>query len=120
MPRSRNDLLHGTLDVLILKALADRPRHGYDIARHVVEATGGAVVVEDGSLYPALYRLEKKGRIRGEWGVSDAGRRARFYRLTDPGRRALARQTATWAKFSAGVSRLLLGGRSAPRRAGRS
>ena len=110
MSRAARDLLHGTLDVLILKALAGEPRHGYDIARHVVESTGGAVVVEDGSLYPAVYRLEQQGRIRGEWGVSDAGRRARFYRLTAKGRRALVAETAAWAKFAAGVSKLLLGG----------
>jgi len=103
------ELLHGTLDVLILKALTDSPRHGYDIVRHIATSTGGAVAIEDGSLYPALYRLEKKGQITGAWGVSEAGRRARFYRVTAKGRRALASQTRTWAAFAAGVSRLLLG-----------
>lgn len=102
------ELLHGTLDVLILKALASNPRHGYDIVRHILSSTGGAVVIEDGSLYPALYRLEKKGHISGAWGVSDAGRRARFYELTSKGRKALATQTRHWAAFAAGVSRLLL------------
>lgn len=110
MPRSSaNELLHGTLDVLILKALADGPLHGYEIVRRVVTSTGGAVAIEDGSLYPALYRLEKKRQIKGEWGVSDAGRRARFYRLTPAGEAALEAQTDAWAKFAAGVSKLLLG-----------
>lgn len=109
MRRSQNELLHGTLDVLILKALLDEPLHGYEIVRRVTSSTGGAVAIEDGSLYPALYRLEKKGQIKGEWGVSEAGRRARFYKLTAAGRKALAAQTDAWAKFAAGVSRLLLG-----------
>lgn len=103
------ELLHGTLDVLILKALAGAPRHGYDIVRHITTTTGDAVVIEDGSLYPALYRLEKKGQIAGAWGVSDAGRRARFYALTPDGRKALKVQTKDWAAFAAGVSQLLLG-----------
>ena len=109
MPKSQNELLLGTLDVLILKALAGDPLHGYEIARRVGVSTSGAVTIEDGSLYPALYRLEKKGQIKGEWGVSEAGRRARFYRLTAAGEKALAAQTDAWAKFAAGVSKLLLG-----------
>ena len=68
-----SELLHGTLDILILKALAGEPRHGYAIVRQIESATSGAIAVEDGSLYPALYRLEKQRLIRGEWGVSDAG-----------------------------------------------
>lgn len=110
MPASPGELLHGTLDVLILKSLSDRPRHGYEIVRHLTASTGGAVAIEDGSLYPALYRLEKKGQVRGEWGVTEAGRRARFYRLTAKGRAALSRQTDAWARFAGGVSKLLLGG----------
>jgi transcriptional regulator len=103
------ELLHGTLDVLILKALHDQPRHGYGIVRRITEVTGDAVTIEDGSLYPALYRLEKKRQIKGSWGLTDGGRRARFYRITDTGRKALAAQTAQWAKFASGISRLLLG-----------
>ncbi len=103
------ELLHGTLDLLILKAVANAPRHGYDIVRHITSATGPAVAIEDGSLYPALYRLEKKGHIKGAWGVSSAGRRARFYELTARGRKALDTQTKNWSAFSAGVSKLLLG-----------
>lgn len=109
MPRPQNELLHGTLDVLILKALGDEAHHGYEIVRRVSSSTGGAVTIEDGSLYPALYRLEKKGQIRGKWGISEAGRRARFYELTDAGRKALIAQTDAWSKFAAGVSKLLLG-----------
>ena len=108
---AQHELLHGTLDVLILKALVDQQLHGYEIVRRVTASTGGAVAIEDGSLYPALYRLEKKRQIKGEWGVSDAGRRARYYRLTPAGEKALAAQTDAWAKFAAGVSRLLLGER---------
>jgi PadR family transcriptional regulator, regulatory protein PadR len=102
-----NELLHGTLDILILKAVADEPRHGYEIVRHIESATGYAVAVEDGSLYPALYRLEKRRLIRGDWGVSSAGRRARFYRITDLGRRQLAERLEEWTRFSVGVSRML-------------
>jgi len=105
----RHELLHGTLDTLVLKALGKEPRHGYDIVRHIEAVTRGAVVIEDGSLYPALYRLERKGLIRGDWGVSDAGRRARFYRVTARGEKALAAQTAVWKRFASGVSLLLLG-----------
>ena len=102
-----NELLHGTLDILILKAVADEPRHGYEIVRQIESATGDAVAVEDGSLYPALYRLERRRLIRGEWGVSSAGRRARFYRITDLGRRQLAERLEEWTRFSLGVSRML-------------
>jgi PadR family transcriptional regulator PadR len=105
-----SELLHGTLEILILKAIADEPRHGYAIVRQIESATSGAIAVEDGSLYPALYRLEKQRLIRGEWGVSDAGRRARFYRLTDAGRRQLAARLSEWERFSAGVTRMLDGG----------
>jgi len=105
-----SDLLHGTLDILILKALAGEPRHGYAIVRHIESATSEAVRVEDGSLYPALYRLEKKRLIHGEWGISDAGRRARFYQLTEAGRRQLAARVAEWERFSLGVTRMLDGG----------
>ena len=103
------ELLHGTLDVLILKAVRDTQRHGYGIVRHIAEFTGAAVAVEDGSLYPALYRLEKKGQIKGSWGITDEGRRARYYRLTARGQKALAEQTRQWERFASGISRLLLG-----------
>jgi PadR family transcriptional regulator len=102
------ELLHGTLDTLILKTLAGGRRHGYGIARAIEDATEQVVVVEEGSLYPALYRAERKGWIEAEWGVSELGRRAKFYRLTARGRKQLAAQTADWARFAAAVSRVLL------------
>jgi transcriptional regulator len=104
-----HELLHGALETLILRALSDADDHGYGISRRIAAATGGAVEVEDGSLYPALYRLERKRLVRGDWGLSDARKRARFYHLTDRGRRHLARQTAQWAAFAGGVSKYLLG-----------
>jgi len=105
---STSELLHGTLEALVLKTLAAGRLHGYGIARAIEDATGGVVTVEEGSLYPALYRMERKGRIEAEWGVSELGRRAKFYRLTPRGRKELATQTAEWARFSAAVSRVLL------------
>jgi PadR family transcriptional regulator PadR len=102
------ELLHGTLDTLVLKTLAGGRRHGYGIGRAIEEATGGVVGVEEGSLYPALYRMERKGWIEAEWGVSELGRRAKFYRLTPRGRKQLAAQTAEWARFAAAISRVLL------------
>lgn len=101
-------LLHGTLDALVLKTLSGGPRHGYGIARYLEEATAGAVAIEEGSLYPALYRLEKRRLLEATWGPSETGRRAKFYRLTREGRAELARETKAWAEFSAAVSRVLL------------
>ena len=102
------ELLHGTLDTLVLKTLAGGRLHGYGIARAIEEGTDRVVDVEEGSLYPALYRMEKKGWIEAEWGVSELGRRAKFYRLTPKGRKQLAAQTAEWARFAGAVSRILL------------
>jgi len=104
------DLLHGTLDTLILKTLAGGRLHGYGIAKAIEDSTGSVVAVEEGSLYPALYRMERKDLIEAEWGTSELGRRAKFYRITPRGRKALAAQTAEWARFSAALSRLLLTG----------
>ena len=106
--KTPNALLHGTLDALILKTLAGGPRHGYSIARFIEDTTGEAVLVEEGSLYPALYRLERRRCLEAEWGMSELGRRAKLYRLTDAGRAQLAAETATWRRFSAGVSKVLL------------
>jgi transcriptional regulator len=102
-------LIHGTLDSLILRTLADEPRHGYGIARFLEEAGGEALAVGEGSLYPALYRLEGKGLITSEWRPSELGRRAKFYRLTAEGRQRLETETARWRAFSAAVSKVLLG-----------
>jgi transcriptional regulator len=104
--KSPNALLHGALDALILKTLTRGPKHGYAIARFIEETTGDAFLIEDGSLYPALYRLERKGWVDAEWGTSELGRRAKLYRLTGPGREQLAAEMATWKKFSAGVTKV--------------
>lgn len=105
--KTPNALLHGALDALILKALLRGPSHGYAIARFLEDATGDSVVIEDGSLYPALYRLERKGWVEAEWGTSELGRRAKLYRITDAGRDQLAAETEAWRRFSVGVSRVL-------------
>jgi transcriptional regulator len=104
--KTPNALLHGTLDALILKTLAGGPRHGYAVARFIEEATSEAVVIEEGSLYPALYRMERRGWIEAEWGTSELGRRAKLYRLTDAGRGQLAAEIATWRRFAASVSKV--------------
>ena len=106
--KTPNALLHGALDALILKTLARGPSHGYAIARFIEESSGEAVLVEDGSLYPALYRLERRGWLEAEWGMSELGRRAKLYRLTDLGREQLATELATWRRFTIGVSKVLL------------
>jgi transcriptional regulator len=103
-----NPLIHGTLDSLILRTLQQEPRHGYGVARYLEDASGEALSVGEGSLYPALYRMEKKGWIASEWRASELGRRAKFYRLTPEGRRQLARETAQWRVFADAVSRVLL------------
>jgi PadR family transcriptional regulator len=103
-----NGMLHGTLDALILKTLSWGARHGYGIAKWIEEATNEAVVVEEGSLYPALYRMERRGLIEADWGISELGRKAKFYRITPKGRRQLAADTEQWARFATGVSKVLL------------
>jgi PadR family transcriptional regulator, regulatory protein PadR len=106
--RARPDHLHGTLDALVLKTLSWGPRHGYAIARWLEQATEDALRIEEGSLYPALYRLEKRDWIEAEWGMSELGRRAKFYRLTPRGRAELQREAAEWLRFAGAVSRVLL------------
>lgn len=107
MPMAGTKLLHGTLDTLILKTLSYRPRHGYAVARWIEEQTGNAIRVEEGSLYPALYRLEKKGLLKSEWGVSELERRAKFYSLTERGQAKLDAETDEWLRFSAAVTTVL-------------
>lgn len=106
--KTPNTLLHGSLDALILKTLSGGPRHGYAIARFIEETSGEAVVVEEGSLYPALYRMERRGWLEAEWGESELGRRVKMYRLTRQGRAQLAAETTAWRQFAAGVSKILL------------
>jgi len=107
-PKTPNALLHGTLDLLILKTLASGPRHGYAIARFIEDTTAEAVVVEEGSLYPALYRMERRGWVEAEWGTSELGRRAKLYRLTETGLRQLTAETEMWRRFATSVSKMLL------------
>jgi PadR family transcriptional regulator PadR len=104
---ARTDLLQGTLDVLILKTLALAPLHGWGISQRIQQLSREVLQVNQGSLYPALYRLEAKGWIRSEWGSSENNRRARFYELTRAGRRQLAEETQSWERFAAAVSRVL-------------
>jgi PadR family transcriptional regulator, regulatory protein PadR len=108
MAPATNELLHGTLETLILKTVAKGPRHGYAIARWLEECTGDVLHVEDGSLYPALYRMEQRGWLQADWGTSELGRKAKFYRMTAAGRKRLAASTAEWARFSAAISKVLL------------
>ena len=101
------ELLHGTLDTLVLKILAAGPRHGYAVARHIQAATGDALQVGEGSLYPALYRMERKGWVLAEWGLSETGRQVKFYRLTPAGRARLKVELAQWKEFTAAVGKIL-------------
>ena len=107
MPES-NELLHGTLDTLVLKTLAWGPRHGYAIARWIATVSDDALQIEEGSLYPALYRLERKAWIDAEWGLSETKRRVKLYRLTDLGRERLTIATAQWSRFTQAVDKVLL------------
>jgi PadR family transcriptional regulator len=104
---ARTDLLQGTLDVLILKTLAPAPLHGWGISQRIQQRSDDVLQVNQGSLYPALYRLEAKGWIRSQWGSSENNRRARFYELTRAGRRQLAQETESWERFAAAVARVL-------------
>ena len=108
MPKTAQDHLPGALEALILKTLSWGPRHGYAIARWLEDTTADALQIEEGSLYPALYRLERRGFVKAEWGMSELGRRVKLYRLTPQGRAELRRETAEWARFAAAVSRVLL------------
>jgi transcriptional regulator len=108
MATVKKDRLYGTLDALILKTLSGGPRHGYAIAKWLEEKSGEALSVEEGSLYPALYRMEKRGWIEAEWGESELGRKAKLYRLTSAGRTQLRAETAQWQDFVRVVSGVLL------------
>lgn len=103
----KTDLLQGTLDLLILKTLQPGPAHGWDIAQRICQVSREVLSVNQGSLYPALHRLEAQGRIAAEWGASDNNRRAKFYRLTRAGRRQLAADTESWERFSHAVGLIL-------------
>jgi PadR family transcriptional regulator, regulatory protein PadR len=101
------DLLQGTLDVLILKTLSWGPLHGYGITRRIQRITDDVLKIEEGSMYPALYRMENRGLVKAGWAVTENKRRAKYYRLTAAGRRRLAEDSATWSLFSEAVARVL-------------
>ena len=103
----KTDLLQGTLDLLILKTLQPGPTHGWDIAQRIRQVSGDVLQVNQGSLYPALHRLEAQGWIASEWGISDNNRRAKFYKLTITGRRQLAAETESWDRFSRAIQLIL-------------
>jgi len=107
MSKDALPLLPGTLDALVLKTLSRGPRHGYAIARWLEEATSDALQIEEGSLYPALYRMEKRGWIEADWGLSELNRRVKFYRLTEAGTKQLEVETANWKQFTRAVSKVL-------------
>jgi PadR family transcriptional regulator PadR len=97
------DVLRGTLDLLILKALSWGPAHGYAVAEWIERITGDTLQIEEGSLYPALHRLEERGLIEAAWGMSGNNRRAKYYALTEKGRPALKTESATWARYARAV-----------------
>jgi len=107
MANNRTDLMQGTLELLILKTLTREHMHGYGIAQRIHEAVEDLLKVEDGSLYPALYRMEERGWIASEWGVSENNRRAKFYKLTKTGRQQLAAQSVNWERISRAVTKVL-------------
>src|SRR5215510_1217002 len=108
MGETKNDILQGTLALLILKTLASRKSlHGYAITAHIQQASADLLRVEEGSLYPALHRMEQEGWLRAEWGVTEKNREARFYSLTSQGRKQLAREEESWERLTEGVNRVM-------------
>ena len=107
MANARTDLMQGTLELLILKTLSRDSMHGYGIARRIHEAVDDLLKIEDGSLYPALYRMEERGWIKSEWGLSDNNRRAKFYKLTRAGRKHLEGECSNWERVSQAINRIL-------------
>src|SRR5688572_8853471 len=108
MPQRKNDVLQGTLALLVLKSLASNGRmHGYAITAHIQRVSAELLRVEEGSLYPALHRMEQQGWLKSEWGVTEKNREARFYALTPKGRKQLAREEDSWARLTDGVGRVL-------------
>jgi transcriptional regulator len=107
MTRPALDLVQGTVDVLIMKTLSWRPMHGYAVSKWIRERTDGVLGVEDAALYQALHRLERRGWIESEWGLSENNRRAKYYQLTTDGRRQLGAEAATWREYAAAVFKVL-------------
>jgi PadR family transcriptional regulator, regulatory protein PadR len=107
LAQAKSDVLSGTLALLVLKTLARGPMHGYGITQHIQRVSNEALRVEEGSLYPALHRMEQDGWIRAEWGLSDHNRRARFYELTAKGRKQLAQEEKNWSQLTQAVASVL-------------
>jgi transcriptional regulator len=107
MAKQRSDLLQGTLDMLILKTLALEPMHGWGISQRIQQISNGVLSINQGSLYPALYRLEQQGWIKAEWGNSENNRQAKFYALTRTGRKQLAEETENWERLATAVAQIL-------------
>ena len=107
MSKANPDVLQGTLDLLILKTLMRGPMHGYGIAVHIQQVSDEVLRVEEGSLYPALHRIEQAGWISSEWGISDNNRRAKYYRLTARGRKQLAKEEEDWDRLTRAVAKVL-------------
>lgn len=107
MAKQKTDLLQGTLDLLVLKILALGPTHGWDITQRIQQISENVLVVNQGSLYPALHRLEARGWIASEWGESVNNRRAKYYKLTAGGRKQLAQEQQTWERFCGAIDRIL-------------
>ncbi|MEZ4417028.1 MAG: PadR family transcriptional regulator [Gemmatimonadota bacterium] len=108
MAETSLELLKGTLDVLILKTLSRKPLHGYGISRWLRDTTDDAFTVEEGALYPALRRLERRGLVESEWGITETGREAKFYSLTRQGRKELEAGVRSWSRYAEAMSRVLL------------
>ena len=107
MAKQKPDLPQGTLDLLVLKALSLGPMHGYGVGQRIQQLAEDMLQIEEGTLYPALYRIEQKGWIESEWGTSENNRRARFYKLTRSGRRQLAAEESQWERLTAAVAKVL-------------
>lgn len=108
MPKAKTDVLQGTLTLLVLKSLAAQGRmHGYAITAHIQRVSADLLRVEEGSLYPALHRMEQEGWVRAEWGTTEKNRQARFYALTAAGRKQLATEQESWGRLTEGVGRVL-------------
>lgn len=103
----RPDLLRGTLDMMILKVLTAGPAHGYEVMQRIARASDEVILLEEGSLYPALHRIQKRGLVRSEWHRSASNRRARFYELTDAGRKRLETDVSTWSRMSQAVDAVI-------------
>lgn len=107
MKNTRQELLKGTLDMLVLQSVTHGSRHGYGVARWIEEKTEGALVIEEGSLYPALYRMEKRGWVESRWGTSENNRRARYYEITGRGRKQLREETQSWARLVRAIGQIV-------------